>query len=335
MNNTENTYYPDELIAAYLNNELNKEQRIELEKWVAADAAHKRYFYEMTEIWLAANATAGSKEESERAFQHFRGRLSKAKLSRRFSLSFVRIAAAVVLGILLIGSGFYLGDRRSVGQSQYLQAIQTIEVPMGSRSRIVLQDGSVVWLNAGSKLSYAAGFSPEERNVVLEGEGYFEVTHNDKCPFIVTTNDIDVKVLGTRFSVKAYKDEKNIEVILAEGAVNFINKKDLDASLIMKPEQQVIYNRESGHTDIRKVPASQADDWTTGAHFFNELTLEQIARQLEKSFDVTFIFRKEEKKNLTFYGDFRNDDSLEDILMIMSSSGKFKYRKTHDIIEIY
>lgn len=116
MNNTENTYYPDELIAAYLNNELNKEQRIELEKWVAADAAHKQYFYEMTEIWLAANATAGSKEESERAFQHFRGRLSKAKLSRRFSLSFCADSRSSCVGNLIDWLRFLFG-RSSVGWS--------------------------------------------------------------------------------------------------------------------------------------------------------------------------------------------------------------------------
>lgn len=333
MNKTEQTYYPDELITAYLNNELNEEQRAELEQWIAADVAHKQYFYEMTEVWLASAATAGSKKESDRAYRHFEYRLSHTKQSKKVSFYFIRVAAAVLVGVLLIGSGFYLGNRQS--DTLFVQAMQTVEVPMRSRSRIVLQDGTVVWLNAGSKLSYMATFSSEERYVTLEGEGYFEVTHNDKSPFIVRTNDIDVKVLGTRFSVKAYKSETNVEVILAEGAVNFINKHNPEASLIMKPEQQVIYNKVKGQTDIRKVPASQANDWITGAHFFNELSLEQIARQLEKSFDVNFIFRNEEKKNLTFYGDFRNDDSLDDILIIMSSGGKFKYRKTHDIIEIY
>lgn len=333
MNNTENTYYPDELIAAYLNNELNKEQRIELEKWVAADAAHKRYFYEMTEIWLAANATAGSKEESERAFQHFRGRISTPRKGQRFSLRFSRIAAAVFAGMLLLGTGYYLGNQPLDHSALY--AMQTVEVPMGSRSRIVMEDGTVVWLNAGSKLSYNSAFSHKDRNVQLEGEGYFEVAHNKKLPFIVRTSDIDVKVLGTRFNVKAYGDEENIEVILAEGSVNLLSRNNQAEPLILKSEQLAIYNRESGQTEIRKVSASQADNWTTGAHFFNELTLEEIVRQLEKSFDVTFIFRNEEKKNLTFYGDFRNDDSLEDILMIMSSSGKFRYRKTDNVIELY
>lgn len=333
MNNTENTYYPDELITAYLNNELDKGQRVELEKWVAADTAHKQYFYEMTEVWLAANATAGNKEESERAFQHFRGRISVPQKVQRFSLRFIRIAAAVFAGMLLLGTGYFLGNLPLDHSALY--AMQTVEVPMGSRSRIVLEDGTVVWLNAGSKLSYNSAFSHKDRNVQLEGEGYFEVTHNKKLPFIVHTSDIDVKVLGTRFNVKAYGDEDNIEVILAEGSVNLSSLNNQTEPLTLKPEQLAIYNKESGQTEIRKVAASQADNWTTGAHFFNELTLEEIVRQLEKSFDVTFIFRNEEKKNLTFYGDFRNDDSLDDILMIMSSSGKFRYRKTDNVIELY
>lgn len=333
MNKTEQIYYPDDLITAYLNNELNKEQRVELEQWVAADTAHKQYFYEMTEVWLAANAASGTQEESNRAFQHFRGRIFVSQKKKRFSLRFVRVAVAIFAGILLLGGGYYWGHNHFDPSSLY--AMQTVEVPIGSRSRIVLQDGTVVWLNAGSKLSYTSGFSHQDRHVRLEGEGYFEVTRNEKLPFIVNTSDLDVKVLGTKFSVKAYTDEENIEVILAEGSVNLLNIKNPDESLIMKPEQQVIYNKETGTTDIHKVPASLAGHWTTGAHFFNEQTLEQIVRELEKSFDVTFIFRNEEKKKLTFYGDFRVDDSLDDILMIMSSSGKFKYRKTNNIIELY
>lgn len=333
MNKTEQTYYPDELITAYLNNELNEEQRAELEQWVATDVANKQYFYEMTEVWLASTAMAGSKKESDRAFQHFHGRIAGSVKGKNYSLRFIRFAAAILIGVLLLGAGYYMGNNPLKQSSLF--ALQTVEVPLGSRSRIVLPDGTIVWLNAGSKLSYAADFSRKDRNVQLEGEGYFKVTHNEKLPFVVNTSDIDIKVLGTRFSVKAYGDEDNVEVVLAEGSVNFINKNDLHSSLIMKPEEQVIYNKESKTTNVRTVPASQADNWTTGAHFFNEQTLEQIVNELEKSFDVTFIFRNEEKKKLTFYGDFRNDDSLDDILMIMSSSGKFKYRKTNDIIELY
>lgn len=333
MNKTEQTYYPDDLITAYLNNELNKEQRVELEQWVAADTAHKQYFYEMTEVWLAANAASGTQEESNRAFQHFRGRISVLQKKKRFSLRFVRVAAAIFAGILLLGGGYYWGYNHFDPSSLY--AMQTVEVPIGSRSRIVLQDGTVVWLNAGSKLSYTGGFSHRDRNVQLEGEGYFEVARNTKIPFIVHTSDINIKVLGTRFSVKAYGDEDNIEVVLAEGSIKFFNKGNVDNAFLLKPCQQAIYHKENGKVDIRKVSASQADIWTTGAHFFNEQTLEQITKQLEKSFDVNFIFKNERKKMQTFYGDFKAGDSLKDILTIMSSSGKFKYKRNNNIIEIY
>lgn len=333
MNKTEPHTRPDDLIAAYLNKELAPMQQIELEKWVSADIANKQYFYEMTEVWLASTAELGKSDKSRLAYQHFRARLDGQKKSQKISLRFIKLTAAILSGVLLLGSGYYYGNRHSENPSLY--AVQTIEVPMGSRSRVTLPDGTVAWLNAGSKLRYASGFSHRTRNIQLEGEGYFEVTHNEKLPFIVNTSDIDIQVLGTKFSVKAYTNEKDIEVILTEGSINFINKNDPQASLILTPEQQAVYNKKSGQTNVIKVPASQATSWTTGAHFFNESTLEQITNQLEKSFDVTFIYKEEKKKQLTFYGDFRSEDTLDDILTIISSSGKFTYKRTHNTIEIY
>lgn len=333
MNKTEQHTHPDDLIIAYLNGELNKEQQQSLEEWIAADTSHKRYFYEATEIWLSAVAASDKVGNKEQAYLNFKGRLDEARKSKIFSLRWVRVAAAVFIGVFLLNTTFYLGNE--YGNRTLEKQAQTIEVPAGSKSRIILPDGTVVWLNAGSKFSYRADFAQKKREVKLEGEGYFEVTPDTDHPFIVNTSHIDVKVFGTKFSVKAYEKEQNVVVLLAEGSVKFINKDDLQASFMMIPEQQAVYNKETGKTALSQVPASAASDWTTGAHFFNELTLEQIANILEKSYDVTFIFRKEEKKNLTFYGDFRSDDTLDDILTIMSSSGKFKYRKTRNIIEVY
>lgn len=333
MNITKQTIYPDDLILSYLNNELGKQEQADLEKWLSEEESHRKYFYEMTEVWLNTTAAKEKKELGRQAYKHFKVRIEPKREGRKLSFLFTRVAVAIVLGGMLLGAGYYLGNKETAITSQYTR--QTVEVPMGSRSRIVLLDGTIVWLNAGSRLSYDAGFSAKDRKVKLEGEGYFEVTHNEKLPFIVTTSDVDVKVLGTKFSVKAYDNEENIEVILAEGSVNFINKNDLQSSFLLKPEQQAVYNRGSGKVAIRKVLVSQANIWTTGSHFFNDLTLREISDQLEKSFNVRIFFRDEDKKNLTFYGDFKREDSLDDILMIMSSNGKFSYRKTEDMIEIY
>ncbi len=213
--------------------------------------------------------------------------------------------------------------------------IRTIEVPLGSRSRLQLEDGTIVWLNAGSKFSCQPGFSQKNRQVTLEGEGYFEVARNEKLPFIVNAKEIDVKVLGTKFNVKAYSDDQEIAVTLAEGSVNMVDKAAPANSVIMVPQQQAVYNKLTGKTEVRKVSTDAICQWTTGAHFFNEVSFEEIAGQLEKAFDVTFIFRNPERRKLRFYGEFRSTDTLNDILTIMSSSEKFTYRRNNNIIEIY
>lgn len=97
----------------------------------------------------------------------------------------------------------------------------------------------------------------------------------------------------------------------------------------------MVYNRQNRQSQLKEVSSLVASAWTTGAHFFNENTLEEITRQLEKNFDVRFIFRNEEKKELKFYGDFRKENTLADILSIMSSTRKFTYKQKGDIIEIY
>lgn len=334
MNEKEQQNYPDEQILAYLKGESDPLQQKSLEEWVAEDASHKKYFYEMTDVWLSTDALSEDVGK-EQACNRFLDRLEKARHPKRFALHspLVRTIAAVFIGLVLLGGTFWLGG--TYGARQGMESSQLVEVPLGSRSRIVLADNTVVWLNAGSKLTYSNRFSHTSRKVNLEGEGYFEVTHNPKLPFIVNTSHVDVQVFGTKFGVKAYGDEEDIKVILAEGSVQFINKSDPAVSFMMKPEQSAVLNKKTGRVEVSQVASASASDWTTGAHFFNELSFGQIAGILEKSFDVTIIFRNPDKKDLLFYGDFSSNDTLDDILTVMASSGKFKYRKTRSIIEVY
>lgn len=333
MNKINFNNHPDELITGYLNGDLEESRQKELEDWVSADDSHKKYFYEMTEVWLTIAAQTKSLGNKEAVYQRVKERIKRKKKGKKLTLRMMQVAASLFTGILLLGAGFYFGKNNLREPIAY--NVQTIEVPLGSRSKIVLADGTVAWLNAGSKLSYPTGFSNKERLVKLEGEGYFEVSPNTEVPFIVHTNEISVKVLGTKFNVKAYGDEDQIEVILAEGSVQFINNMNPSSSFLMKPEQQTVFSKQNGNVVVKQVSTSLANDWITGAHFFNEITFEQIARQLEKAFDVSFIFRNDNKRNLVFYGDFRSDDTLEDILEIMARGKKFKYKKLSNLIEIY
>lgn len=333
MNLSKEKTYPEELIIGFLNQELDAKQQAELEEWLAQDPDHRKYFYELSEIWSTAVIPSAPEGQKEQAYDRFRQRVHKKKQSRRLFLRYSRIAAAVIAGALFMGLGMYIGEESSFRKAGYMT--QTIEVPLGSRTRVVLRDGTVAWLNAGSKLTYLPEFLSDKRHLQLEGEGYFEVATDKKRPFIIETNRVDIEVLGTKFSVKDYGEDEEVEVILAEGSVNFIDKNNPASSVVLKPSQLARLNKESGKISLTEVPKILANVWTSGAHFFNEYTLEQIARILEKSFDVVIIFRDEKKKELTFYSDFRSDDTIDEILDILSSSRKFKYTQNADIIEIF
>ena len=288
----------------------------------------------MTELWLSSyDKQHKNGRKNEAVYRRFAEQAGFRKQKYLFLREYTRIAAALLVGVFLGTTGLYLFNQSNRQDEQAM--IRTIEVPLGSRSRLQLEDGTIVWLNAGSKFSCQPGFSQKNRQVILEGEGYFEVARNEKLPFIVNAKEIDVKVLGTKFNVKAYSDDQEIAVTLAEGSVNMVDKAAPANSVIMVPQQQAVYNKLTGKTEVRKVSTDAICQWTTGAHFFNEVSFEEIAGQLEKAFDVTFIFRNPERRKLRFYGEFRSTDTLNDILTIMSSSEKFTYRRNNNIIEIY
>ena len=288
----------------------------------------------MTELWLSSyDKQHKNGRKNEAVYRRFAEQAGFRKQKYLFLREYTRIAAALLVGVFLGTTGLYLFNQSNKQDEQAM--IRTIEVPLGSRSRLQLEDGTIVWLNAGSKFSCQPGFSQKNRQVTLEGEGYFEVARNEKLPFIVNAKEIDVKVLGTKFNVKAYSDDQEIAVTLAEGSVNMVDKAAPANSVIMVPQQQAVYNKLTGKTEVRKVSTDAICQWTTGAHFFNEVSFEEIAGQLEKAFDVTFIFRNPERRKLRFYGEFRSTDTLNDILAIMSYSEKFTYRRNNNIIEIY
>ena len=246
--NKQQEYY-DELITGYLNRSLTPEQEKELSRWVAANESHKKHYYEMTELWLSSyDKQHKNGRKNEAVYRRFAEQAGFRKQKYLFLREYTRIAAALLVGVFLGTTGLYLFNQSNKQDEQAM--IRTIEVPLGSRSRLQLEDGTIVWLNAGSKFSCQPGFSQKNRQVTLEGEGYFEVARNEKLPFIVNAKEIDVKVLGTKFNVKAYSDDQEIAVTLAEGSVNMVDKAAPANSVIMVPQQQAVYNKPVSYTHL-------------------------------------------------------------------------------------
>ncbi|TXH20710.1 MAG: FecR family protein [Chitinophagaceae bacterium] len=207
----------------------------------------------------------------------------------------------------------------------------TIVTPKGGTYKLILADGTKVWLNAESSLRFPASFAGNTRNIEMTGEGYFEVAKDAQRPFHVQVGAMDIEVLGTHFNVNAYADEKNIATTLLEGKVKVYNGSE---EVMLKPGQQV----QSYSTHLKKlydVDIKEIMAWKNDEFVFNETELKDAMRLLSRWYDIEIIY--EGKIPATYlYGSISRNKSLTEILKIMESSGlKFKIDKQGDKNKLY
>jgi len=235
---------------------------------------------------------------------------------------YLRIAA-IIFFIITTSISSYFIFRENIFSSDRMMSYKTI-VPQGSQSKIILPDGTLVWLNSGSTLEYKNTYGKKNRDVILTGEGYFEVKKNPSKPFLVHTGNIQVKVLGTIFNVRSYIDEPSEEVDLLEGKINiyFENKKSSDR-LIMKPNEKMIYNKKSNSIHTCKVIASRSALWTTGKLSFVDASLEEIAKNLERRYDVKIIIRSSTVKDELFSGSLDLNQPIDKVLEYIDVDKKY------------
>jgi len=212
------------------------------------------------------------------------------------------------------------------GQLLYSSAGKTAEgynklsTPRGGQFRVVLPDGTKVWLNSASSLRYPTAFAGKERIVELEGQGYFEVAQNAAQPFKVKANNMEVQVLGTHFDIMAYADENTVNTTLLEGAVQV---KEGNAARLLKPGQQAILK---GHAftvqeaDIQKVTA-----WKNGLFVFNDMALPAILREVARWYDVEIVYETTPGAEL-YGGGIARKLNLENVLTLLEGSGFNHFR---------
>ena len=275
-----------------------------------------------------------SRFHKEQAYQNFVARINstdKKIKNRTFPLRKVFYYAACVLFIFMAGIGTqYLFERF---QDKELLTY-SLEAPRKAKVKMSLPDGSLVWLNAASTLCYNNEFGVSNRDLTLQGEGYFEISKNPELPLIVTSGNVKVRVLGTKFNVQNYQDDDEIRVALLEGSIDFSDSR-YDKSIVMKPNQLITCNKRTGVLTLKDINAEYANSWIYDDVFFNEEKLGTIAKVLERAFDVTIHFENDDLKNLIFYGDITIEaDNIVQIMDIMAATNKFNYRYDMDKKEI-
>jgi len=210
-----------------------------------------------------------------------------------------------------------------------------IEAPVGARTCMYLPDGTQVWLNACSRLTYSQGFGINDRNLKLEGEGYFEVSRNEQLPFIIHTQEVDVTVLGTQFNFKNYADDSEASVSLLSGKVKLSNHLRQEETLYLQPNEKVTLNKLTGEMKTTRTQVQNSKIWTHDELFFDEELLEDIAKKLMRNYDVK-IEVADSLKNTRFYGSFKMSGStIEQVLETISSTNRMKYKQEKGIYILY
>jgi transmembrane sensor len=238
----------------------------------------------------------------------------------RFVHTFSKIAAALFLPLLLAGGltvGYLLQSLDAIME----QSVSSeIHAPMGSRVSFKLPDGTKGWLNSGSSLTYSIPFN-NDRNVALVGEAWFDVAPNQQHPFEISTGQSKVKVLGTSFNVSAYQEAEYIEVVLQQGKVEFY-KHNLAEKITLTPSQKLVYS--NGKVDVTTTDPSKHQAWTDGKLVFRGDNMAEVARRIERWYNVKVILEDQDLDNYSFRATFE-DDSLEEVLRLLGMTSPIDY----------
>lgn len=193
--------------------------------------------------------------------------------------------------------------------------INTLTTPNGGQYQIVLPDGTKVWINATSSLSFPVSFAgAQNRTVQLKGEAYFEVAPDIQHPFIVKTTYQQVLVLGTHFNVSAYSDEPNTLTTLLEGSVK-VASHDGSVAAILTPNQQSSFK--DGKVGVKEVIAEDAIAWKEGYFRFNNEPLEEVLKKIGRWYNVTIVYEDDEIKNKTVYGTMSRFSSINEVISVL------------------
>ena len=242
--------------------------------------------------------------------------------NRTISLSWLtRIAAVLTIPLLFftIWSLFIKNDNTMVENSLTWQEIQS---PVGMRSHIVLPDGSDLWLNAGSKIRYGIPFIRENREVDLVGEAFLKVVKNENSPFIVNSDNFEVKVLGTQFNVKAYPEDEQIEVALKEGGIEFYYTKEQGQKVYTKlqPNDYLVLNKKNSEVLKEQTDLSKYIAWHQNILIFDDTPLLKVAQTMERWYGVEVVIANEEIKKYKFTTTFENEPLFRVIELLELSS---------------
>jgi transmembrane sensor len=330
------------IITNFLSGECTSDEADFLIKWLEESHKNRLHYFNLKRIWIEGHDSIGDQEQLEKSWKRLEESISNIEAAglhtaKPIKFNWKKLGIAATITLLLSVTLFFV--TRQYKPNDLSVSVNEINVPFGSRTNIILPDGTTVWLNSGSKLTYNSDYGKENRKVSLQGEAFFNVKHNEGSNFIVKTSDIEIQDLGTEFVVKAYPDESLIETILINGKVE-ISKTDnvLDKRhYTLKPKQKLTYNKISLDNNNEKIFVTQVDDpqdyaaWKDEKLIITSETLEALSLKLERFYNVKIIFQDNSVKSFKFSGTL-DGLTVEEVFMAISKTAPIEYKITKNYI---
>jgi len=302
-----------ELLLKYIEGDCTERKKVDITNWIDSDPEHMKEYlalrklYDIT-IWQTNTASNHLKKSQKK---------NSIWWWKTIYSEVLKIAAILVVAIFV--SRYLLPEF----PTQNPIAMQTLHVPAGQRAEIILEDGTKVWLNAKTTFTFPNQFSGQTREVKLDGEGFFEVTHNKLKPFVVNTEKYNVKVWGTKFNLMAYSGKGIFETSLLEGSVE-VMKPGSAKGVMIRPQERIFLK--DNNLAIAPIVNINHFLWKDGIISFNDETFPEIVDKLELYFDLKIIVKNNKILNYHCTGKFRTKDGVEHILKVLQLSNKFKYK---------
>ncbi len=349
------------IIVSYLTDVITEEERERLDQWLKQESDNLEFFNEMVTSWrLSGTVDKGSEHDLDEYWDRLEAGINTgqsftdSKRDRRILVyRILGVAASVAIVFLLGGyAGYLLTDSDKTVTSSHMCEVTT---PNGTRSELLLPDGSRVWLNAGSTLVYPGEFKGDTREVELVGEAFFQVKTNKEKPFVVKSSGLQIKALGTTFNVKAYPGDKELAATLVEGRIVIEGKSKEKGRFeyTLAPRQSMVFVTDTGtgisealareepivtgltHNETFKpeinsvklaenVNTELYTSWKDKRWVIEQESLTDLLVQLERRYNVEIICKPEELSGYSFSGTIENE-TFEQVMHILQLSAPLKY----------
>lgn len=294
------------LIGKYLTGKESNEELNQLKTWVNKNDDNRKLFSSLGEEKnIADSINEFEVINKELAWKRYVENLDSLSLKK--ILGWWRFAAVFFFMVGCAGVLAYL-NKETVTPLVTNNTYTTVSTRNGQNSKIILPDSSVVWINSGTKLSYNTNFAVHDRSIKLTGQAFFQITRNEQMPLTVTCKDLKVKVLGTRFDVSAYPEDRNVSVVLESGSVELQQAKNQSFIETLKPGEKAEFDTERCELSITKVDSYNDTSWKDGILIFRNESMDNVFKKLERWYNIDIEVKNPKVNQLIFNATIVNEN---------------------------